>query len=48
MSQKLNIQKFFFLNDKEEATMKVLWNTNKALSAAEIAESILDFDRTCV
>lgn len=31
---------FFFLTDKEEAAMKVLWNSDKPLSATEIAEGI--------
>lgn len=32
----------FFLTSKEEATMKVLWESNKPLSATEIAERIPD------
>lgn len=33
-------QHFFYLNSKEEAAMKVLWNSNTSLSAAQIAEGI--------
>lgn len=32
--------KYFYLPPKEEAAMKVLWNTEDALSASEIAEGI--------
>lgn len=35
-------ENYFYLSPKEEATMKVLWNTDRALSAAEIAEQIPD------
>ncbi|MDH6363362.1 putative transcriptional regulator [Enterococcus sp. PF1-24] len=31
---------YFFLTEKEEATMKVLWENDKPMSAAEIAEEI--------
>lgn len=31
---------YFYLSPKEEAAMKVLWATDKALSASEIAEEI--------
>lgn len=33
-------QEYFYLSPKEEAAMKVLWNTDDALSASEIAERI--------
>lgn len=33
-------QEYFYLSPKEEAAMKVLWNTDAALSASEIAERI--------
>lgn len=36
----MNYPKYFFLLPKEEATMKVLWSSDKAMSAAEIAENI--------
>ena len=35
-------QDFFVLSKKEEAAMKVLWNTDNALSASEIADNIPD------
>lgn len=31
---------YFYLSSKEEAAMKILWDTNDALSASEIAERI--------
>ncbi len=31
---------YFYLSSKEEATMKVLWDTEEELSASEIAERI--------
>ena len=34
--------KYFSLSNKEEEAMKVLWNSDKALSAMEIAEGIPD------
>ncbi len=40
MSQKK--QEYFYLSSKEEAAMKVLWSTDDALSASEIAERILN------
>jgi predicted transcriptional regulator len=33
-------QEYFYLSSKEEAAMKVLWDTEDALSASEIAERI--------
>lgn len=33
-------QEYFYLSSKEESAMKVLWNTDDALSASEIAERI--------
>lgn len=38
----MNYPKYFFLLPKEEAAMKVLWSSDKAMSAAEIAENIPD------
>ncbi len=39
---KTNNHKYFYLPPKEEAAMKVLWDTEEALSASEIAERIPD------
>lgn len=41
---KTNNHKYFYLQPKEEAAMKVLWDTEEALSASEIAERIPDRD----
>ncbi|HIV33908.1 MAG TPA: BlaI/MecI/CopY family transcriptional regulator [Candidatus Blautia intestinigallinarum] len=40
MQDKMN--KYFYLSPREEAAMKVLWNTEEELSASEIANRIPD------
>lgn len=42
MSENYSNIDFFILSPKEEAAMDVLWNTDSALSAAEIAANIPD------
>ena len=42
MTKKKKELKYFSLSSKEEEAMKVLWNSDKALSAMEIAEGIPD------
>lgn len=36
----MNKPEYFFLSPKEEAAMKVLWSSNNAMSASEIADNI--------